>query len=209
LSAPTSETQQQDLLALTPLIRRVVAARVRDPQVVDDLVQETFARWPVSPLVATVLPLCALDADANTRPATVPEQHGLAALDGPSSPVSRPRASHDAATDGPARSSPAVQKIAFRMGPIEGFGSGSDQAALAKGSREAWPGEAWLVRGRLFGTPSQPVIGGALNSPIIPVGFGSSPGWLAARDRSVDAAERSRRGETHPLSTGALEGLDD
>jgi RNA polymerase sigma factor (sigma-70 family) len=43
LSAPTSETQQ-DLLALTPLIRRVVAARVRDPQVVDDLVQETFAR---------------------------------------------------------------------------------------------------------------------------------------------------------------------
>jgi Sigma-70 region 2 len=44
LSAPTSETGQQDLLALTPLIRRVVAARVRDPQVVDDLVQETFAR---------------------------------------------------------------------------------------------------------------------------------------------------------------------
>jgi RNA polymerase sigma factor (sigma-70 family) len=31
-------------VALTPLIRRVVAARVRDPQVVDDLVQETFAR---------------------------------------------------------------------------------------------------------------------------------------------------------------------
>jgi RNA polymerase sigma factor (sigma-70 family) len=44
LSAPTSESQQQDLLALTPLIRRVVTARVRDPQVVDDLVQETFAR---------------------------------------------------------------------------------------------------------------------------------------------------------------------
>jgi hypothetical protein len=44
LSAPTSETGQQDVLALTPLIRRVVAARVRDPQVVDDLVQETFAR---------------------------------------------------------------------------------------------------------------------------------------------------------------------
>jgi RNA polymerase sigma factor (sigma-70 family) len=44
LSAPTSQTGQQDLLALTPLIRRVVAARVRDPQVVDDLVQETFAR---------------------------------------------------------------------------------------------------------------------------------------------------------------------
>ena len=41
---PISDTRQQDLLALTPLIRRVVAARVRDPQVVDDLVQETFAR---------------------------------------------------------------------------------------------------------------------------------------------------------------------
>jgi RNA polymerase sigma factor (sigma-70 family) len=44
LSAPLSDTRQQDLLALMPLIRRVVAARVRDPQVVDDLVQETFAR---------------------------------------------------------------------------------------------------------------------------------------------------------------------
>ena len=41
---PITDTRQQDLLALTPLIRRVVAARVRDPQVVDDLVQETFAR---------------------------------------------------------------------------------------------------------------------------------------------------------------------
>ena len=39
-----TDTREQDLLALTPLIRRVVAARVRDPQVVDDLVQETFAR---------------------------------------------------------------------------------------------------------------------------------------------------------------------
>jgi RNA polymerase sigma factor (sigma-70 family) len=44
LSTPISDAQQQDLLALTPLIRRVVTARVRDPQVVDDLVQETFAR---------------------------------------------------------------------------------------------------------------------------------------------------------------------
>jgi RNA polymerase sigma factor (sigma-70 family) len=44
LSTPISDTRRQDLLALTPLIRRVVAARVRDPQVVDDLVQETFAR---------------------------------------------------------------------------------------------------------------------------------------------------------------------
>jgi RNA polymerase sigma factor (sigma-70 family) len=44
LSIPISDTRQQDVLTLTPLIRRVVAARVRDPQVVDDLVQETFAR---------------------------------------------------------------------------------------------------------------------------------------------------------------------
>ena len=44
MSTPISDTRQQDLLALTPLIRRVVASRVRDPQVVDDLVQETFAR---------------------------------------------------------------------------------------------------------------------------------------------------------------------
>jgi RNA polymerase sigma factor (sigma-70 family) len=44
LSTPISDTRQQDLLTLTPLIRRVVAARVRDPQVIDDLVQETFAR---------------------------------------------------------------------------------------------------------------------------------------------------------------------
>jgi RNA polymerase sigma factor (sigma-70 family) len=40
----SSDTQERDILALTPLIRRVVVARVRDPQVVDDLVQETFAR---------------------------------------------------------------------------------------------------------------------------------------------------------------------
>ena len=44
MSTPISDIRQQDLLALTPLIRRVIAARVRDPQVVDDLVQETFAR---------------------------------------------------------------------------------------------------------------------------------------------------------------------
>jgi DNA-directed RNA polymerase specialized sigma24 family protein len=44
LSTPVSDTRQQDLLALTPLIRRVIGARVRDQQVVDDLVQETFAR---------------------------------------------------------------------------------------------------------------------------------------------------------------------
>ena len=44
MSTPISDTRQQYLVALTPLIRRVVAARVRDPQVVDDLVQETFAR---------------------------------------------------------------------------------------------------------------------------------------------------------------------
>ena len=32
------------VLALLPLVRRVIAARVHDPQVVDDLVQETIAR---------------------------------------------------------------------------------------------------------------------------------------------------------------------
>src|SRR6187455_1532880 len=33
-----------DIAALMPMIRRVVAARVRDPSAVDDLVQETLAR---------------------------------------------------------------------------------------------------------------------------------------------------------------------
>jgi serine/threonine-protein kinase RsbT len=34
----------QEILALVPLARRVIGARVRDPHVVDDLVQETLAR---------------------------------------------------------------------------------------------------------------------------------------------------------------------
>jgi RNA polymerase sigma factor (sigma-70 family) len=36
--------QHGDVLAVLPLVRRVVAARVHDPQAVDDLVQETLAR---------------------------------------------------------------------------------------------------------------------------------------------------------------------
>src|SRR5919107_5209449 len=41
---PTADPRQQDLLALTPLIGRVVAARVRAPRVVAARVRETFAR---------------------------------------------------------------------------------------------------------------------------------------------------------------------
>jgi RNA polymerase sigma factor (sigma-70 family) len=41
LSSPSDE---QPIIELLPLVRRVVAARVRDPQLVDDLVQETLVR---------------------------------------------------------------------------------------------------------------------------------------------------------------------
>jgi RNA polymerase sigma factor (sigma-70 family) len=41
---PTSEFQHDDVVELTPLLRRVIAARVRDSHVVEDLVQETLAR---------------------------------------------------------------------------------------------------------------------------------------------------------------------
>jgi RNA polymerase sigma factor (sigma-70 family) len=43
-STSPQDDQHGAILQLTPLIRRVVAARVEDPQVIDDLVQETFAR---------------------------------------------------------------------------------------------------------------------------------------------------------------------
>jgi RNA polymerase sigma factor (sigma-70 family) len=43
-STSQHDDQPEAILELAPLIRRVVAARVDDPQVVDDLVQETFAR---------------------------------------------------------------------------------------------------------------------------------------------------------------------
>ena len=36
--------EEDPLLVLLPVVRRVVAARVRDPHTVDDLVQETLAR---------------------------------------------------------------------------------------------------------------------------------------------------------------------
>src|SRR5918992_4030829 len=41
---PTSQFQHDDVVELTPLLRRVIGARVRDGQVVDDLVQETLTR---------------------------------------------------------------------------------------------------------------------------------------------------------------------
>ena len=41
---PTSEFQHDDVVALAPLLRRVIGARVRDGQVVEDLVQETLTR---------------------------------------------------------------------------------------------------------------------------------------------------------------------
>jgi hypothetical protein len=44
--------------------------------------------------------------------------------------------------------------------------------------------------------------------PFIPLGFGPSACGLAARGRSVDAADASQ-GRDAPSSTGALEGLDD
>jgi RNA polymerase sigma factor (sigma-70 family) len=42
--APAAEAGHEDILELEPLLRRVVAARVRDPDTVDDLVQEALAR---------------------------------------------------------------------------------------------------------------------------------------------------------------------
>jgi RNA polymerase sigma factor (sigma-70 family) len=41
---PTSEFHHDEVVALAPLLRRVVGARVRDGQVVEDLVQETLTR---------------------------------------------------------------------------------------------------------------------------------------------------------------------
>jgi len=43
-SRPTPEPGDQSIIDLVPLVRRVVAARVRDPYLVDDLVQETLMR---------------------------------------------------------------------------------------------------------------------------------------------------------------------
>jgi RNA polymerase sigma factor (sigma-70 family) len=41
---PTSQFTHDDVVELAPLLRRVIAARVRDGQVVEDLVQETLTR---------------------------------------------------------------------------------------------------------------------------------------------------------------------
>ena len=42
--APATDARQEAILELEPLLRRVVGARVRDPDTVDDLVQEALAR---------------------------------------------------------------------------------------------------------------------------------------------------------------------
>jgi RNA polymerase sigma factor (sigma-70 family) len=44
IRAPASDARHQDILELEPLLRRVVGARVRDRDTVDDLVQEALAR---------------------------------------------------------------------------------------------------------------------------------------------------------------------
>ena len=44
LRAPVGDARHEDILELEPLLRRVVGARVRDPDMVDDLVQEALAR---------------------------------------------------------------------------------------------------------------------------------------------------------------------
>jgi RNA polymerase sigma factor (sigma-70 family) len=41
---PTGDAEHHDVVGLSPLVRRVIAARVRDRHVVDDLVQETLTR---------------------------------------------------------------------------------------------------------------------------------------------------------------------
>jgi RNA polymerase sigma factor (sigma-70 family) len=42
--APAADAREEDILELEPLLRRVVGARVRDPDAVDDLVQEALTR---------------------------------------------------------------------------------------------------------------------------------------------------------------------
>jgi RNA polymerase sigma factor (sigma-70 family) len=42
--APAADAREEDILELEPLLRRVVGARVRDPDTVDDLVQEALTR---------------------------------------------------------------------------------------------------------------------------------------------------------------------
>ena len=42
--APATDARQEAILELEPMLRRVVGARVRDPDTVDDLVQEALAR---------------------------------------------------------------------------------------------------------------------------------------------------------------------
>ena len=44
LRTSATDARHEDILELEPLLRRVVGARVRDPDTVDDLVQEALAR---------------------------------------------------------------------------------------------------------------------------------------------------------------------
>lgn len=44
LRSSTTDARHEDILELEPLLRRVVGARVRDPDTVDDLVQEALAK---------------------------------------------------------------------------------------------------------------------------------------------------------------------
>ena len=41
---PPADREDTQILNLAPVVRRVIGARVRDPQVVEDLVQEVLAR---------------------------------------------------------------------------------------------------------------------------------------------------------------------
>jgi RNA polymerase sigma factor (sigma-70 family) len=76
---PASGIEHDDLLELAPLLRRVVAARVREGQVVEDLVQETLtrvmaARQRLEP--RTLAPYAVVTARNLTRSLATSEQRG-------------------------------------------------------------------------------------------------------------------------------------
>jgi serine/threonine-protein kinase RsbT len=76
---PTSQLQHDDVVELTPILRRVIAARVRERQVVEDLVQETLvrvmaARRRLEP--RTLAPYAVVTARNLTRSLATSEQRG-------------------------------------------------------------------------------------------------------------------------------------
>jgi RNA polymerase sigma factor (sigma-70 family) len=76
---PTSEFQHDDVVELTPLLRRVIAARVRDSHVVEDLVQETLARVMAARRrlePRTLAPYAVVTARNLTRSLATSEQRG-------------------------------------------------------------------------------------------------------------------------------------